>query len=260
MIHFKTKEDIELIKCSSDLVSKTLAEIAKAIEPGVTTLFLDKLAEEYICDNGAKPSFKGYRKFPNSLCISINNQVVHGIPGNRTIYEEDIISIDCGVFLNGFHGDSAYSFYFGADPDKLKLIEVTKECLNLGIEKAVAGMRTGDIGDSIQKYAEESGYGVVRELIGHGVGKELHEKPEVPNYGKKGTGFLLKEGLTIAIEPMINMGTKSVYTENDGWTIVTKDGMPSAHFEHTVAVGRDKAEVLTTFEYIEEVLNCNFVY
>ncbi len=260
MLYFKTKEEIELIRTSSLLVSKTLAEIAKVIRPGITTLSLDSLAEEFILDNGGTPSFKGYRKFPFSLCISINEQVVHGMPGNRIIEEDDIVSVDCGAFLNDFHGDSAYTFYLGDDPVKVRLINVTKQCLELGIQKAISGMRTGDIGDAIQINAEKYGYGVVRELIGHGIGKDLHEKPEVPNYGKRGSGFQLKEGLTIAIEPMINMGKKDVYTENDGWTIMTADGMPSAHFEHTVAIGKDKVDVLTNFDYIEEVLHNNFVY
>ncbi len=260
MLYFKTKDEIELIRESSLLVSKTLAEIAKAVKPGITTLSLDKLAEEFIRDHGAVPSFKGYRNFPSSLCISINEQVVHGLPSNRMVEEEDMVSVDCGVFLNGFHGDSAYTFYMGDDAAKLKLIYITKECLDLGVEKAISGMRTGDIGDAIQTYAIKNGYGVVRELIGHGVGRDLHEKPDVPNYGRKGSGMQLKEGMTIAIEPMINIGTKEVFTESDGWTISTKDGMPSAHFEHTVAIGRNQADVLTTFEYIEEVLQSNYAY
>jgi methionyl aminopeptidase len=260
MLYFKTKDEIELIRESSLLVGKTLAEIAKAIKPGITTLSLDKLAEEFIHDNGGIPSFKGYRKFPNSLYISVNDEIVHGIPGNREIQEEDLVSVDCGVLLNGFHGDSAYTFYMGDNAAKLKLIYITKECLELGIEKAIAGMRTGDIGDAIQNYAEKNGYGVVRELIGHGVGKDLHEKPDVPNYGRRGSGMQLKEGMTIAIEPMINMGTRHVFYHNDGWTISTKDKMPSAHFEHTVAIGKEKADILTTFEYIEDVLQNSFVY
>jgi methionyl aminopeptidase len=260
MLYFKTKDEIELIRKSSLLVSKTLAEIAKFIKPGVTTLYLDKLAEDFIRSHGAIPSFKGYRKFPYTLCVSINEQVVHGIPGKRIIEEEDMVSVDCGVFLNGFHGDSAYTFYLGDDVTKLKLIYTTKECLELGIKKAISGMRTGDIGDAIQTYAEKNGYGVVRELIGHGVGKELHEKPEVPNYGRRGSGMQLKEGMTIAIEPMINMGVRQVFTESDGWTVSTKDKMPSAHFEHTVAVGKQMAEVLTTFHFIEDVLQKCLVY
>jgi methionyl aminopeptidase len=260
MLYFKTKDEIELIRKSSLLVSKTLAEIAKAIKPGITTLSLDKLAEEFIRDNGAIPSFKGYRQFPFSLCISINEQIVHGMPSKREIEEEDLVSVDCGALLNGFHGDSAYTFYLGNDAAKFKLIYITKECLELGIEKAIAGNRTGDIGDAIQNYAEKNGYGVVRELIGHGVGRDLHEKPDVPNYGRRGSGMQLKESMTIAIEPMINMGTRQVIGESDGWTISTKDKKPSAHFEHTVAIGKGKADILTTFEFIEEVLQNSFVY
>jgi methionyl aminopeptidase len=261
MIYYKTQSEIELIRESSLLVSKTLAEIAKVIKPGVATLFLDKVAEEYIRDNGGVPSFKGYRSYPFTLCVSVNEQVVHGMPGKRELKDEDIVSVDCGAFLNGFHGDSAYTFYLGySDNNKLRLINTTKECLELGIEKALVGMRIGDISEAIQNHAENDGYSVVRDLVGHGIGKELHEKPEVPNYGKKGSGIQLKEGLTIAIEPMINMGSRHVITEHDGWTISTQDGKPSAHFEHTIAIGKEQPEILTTFEYIEEVLNNSLVY
>jgi methionyl aminopeptidase len=261
MIFLKTQVEIELIRKSSLLVSKTLAEIAKAIRPGVTTLSLDKLAEEFIRDNGAVPSFKGYRAFPYTLCISVNEQVVHGMPSDRELKEEDLVSVDCGVFMNGFHGDSAYTFYLGdSDSAKLRLMRVTKECLDLGIEKAVIGNRVGDIGDAIQRHAESNGYSVVRDLVGHGIGKALHEDPEVPNYGKRGSGVLFKEGLTIAVEPMINIGTRHVKTENDGWTLSTVDKKPSAHFEHTISIGKGKAEILTSFEYIEEVLNNHLVY
>jgi|ERR1035437_3190271 methionyl aminopeptidase len=261
MIYYKTHSEIELIRESSQLVSKTIAEVAKAIHPGVTTISLDKIAEDFIRDNGGVPSFKGYRSFPYTLCISINEQVVHGMPGNRELKDEDIVSVDCGVLKNGFHGDSAYTFYLGeTDSNKLRLIKITKECLDLGIEKAVIGNRIGDISEAIQSHAENNGYSVVRDLVGHGIGKTLHEEPEVPNYGKRGSGILLKDGLTIAVEPMINMGTRHVKSENDGWTISTVDKKPSAHFEHTISIGKGKAEVLTTFEYIEEVLNNTLVY
>ena len=261
MIYYKTHSEIELIRASSELVSKTIAEVAKAIRPGVTTISLDKIAEDFICDNGGVPSFKGYRSFPFTLCISVNEQVVHGLPSKRELMEEDIVSIDCGAFKNGFHGDSAYTFYLGeSDVSKLRLITITKECLDLGIEKAIIGMRIGDISDAIQSHAEKNGYSVVRDLVGHGIGKTLHEEPEVPNYGKRGSGILLKDCLTIAIEPMINMGTRHVKNENDGWTISTVDKKPSAHFEHTITIGKGKAEILTTFKYIEEVLNNSLVY
>jgi methionyl aminopeptidase len=261
MIYYKTHSEIELIRESSELVSKTIAEVAKAIRPGVTTISLDKIAEDFICDNGGVPSFKGYRSFPFTLCISVNEQVVHGLPSKRELMEEDIVSIDCGAFKNGFHGDSAYTFYLGeSDVSKLRLITITKECLDLGIEKAIIGMRIGDISDAIQSHAEKNGYSVVRDLVGHGIGKTLHEEPEVPNYGKRGSGILLKDCLTIAIEPMINMGTRHVKNENDGWTISTVDKKPSAHFEHTITIGKGKAEILTTFKYIEEVLNNSLVY
>lgn len=261
MIYYKTHSEIELIRESSLLVSRTLAEVAKAIRPGVATKFLDIIAEDFIRDNGGIPSFKGYRSFPFTLCISVNEQVVHGMPSNRELKDEDIVSIDCGAFKNGFHGDSAYTFYLGeSDKNKLRLLEVTKECLALGIEKAIIGNRIGDISEAIQKHAENSGYSVVRDLVGHGIGKTLHEEPEVPNYGKRGSGTQLKDGLTIAVEPMINMGSRYVKTENDGWTMSTVDKKSSAHFEHTILIGKGKAEILTTFDYIEEVLNNHLVY
>lgn len=255
MLYYKTNEEIELLRESSLLVAKTLAEVAKIIKPGISTLAIDKLAEEFIRDNYASPAFKGYNGFPNSLCISVNAQVVHGIPGKYELKEGDIISVDCGVLKNKYYGDSAYTFTVGeVKEETLQLLKVTKECLYKGIEMAVAGKRVGDIGDAIQSHAEKHGYSVVRELVGHGVGKKLHESPEVPNYGKRGTGHKLQSGLVIAIEPMINLGKKEVKQGNDGWTITTADNLPSAHFEHTVAVGKEKADILSTFQYIEDVI------
>lgn len=256
MIFYKTREEIELIRISSLLVGKTLAEVAKRIKPGITTLQLDKIAEEYIRDNGAAPSFKGYGGFPNSLCTSVNEAVVHGIPNNQSLKDGDIVSVDCGVFMNDFHGDSAYTFEVGeVKPEIKKLLQVTKECLDKALEVSLSGNRIGDIGYAVQQHAENNNYGVVRDLVGHGLGRSLHEKPEVPNFGRRGKGYKMKEGLVLAIEPMINMGVKDVVQLNDGWTIVTKDGLPSAHFEHDVAVMKGEVEVLSTFEYIEEVLN-----
>jgi len=258
MVFYKTKEEIELLRESSLLVGKTLAEVAKLIKPGVTTLQLDKIAEEFIRDNGAEPGFLGYGGFPNTLCTSVNEAVVHGVPNDKPLVDGDIVSVDCGTLMNGFYGDSAYTFEIGeVTPEIHKLLEVTKECLNKAVEAAVSGNRIGDIGYAVQKHAEDNGYGVVRELVGHGLGRGLHEKPEVPNYGRRGRGLKMKEGLVIAIEPMINLGVKEVSQLEDGWTIVTKDRKPSAHFEHDVAIGKGKAEVLSTFKYIEEVLNKN---
>jgi methionyl aminopeptidase len=255
MVYLKTDEEIALIRLSSLLVGKTLAEVARYIRPGVTTLELDRIAEEFIRDNGGVPSFKGYNGFSGSLCISVNEQVVHGIPGTRVLLDGDVVSVDCGVYMNGFHGDSAYTFEVGdVAPEIRKLLKVTKESLLLGIAKAVDGNRMGDLGSAVQTHAENHGYGVVRELVGHGLGRNLHEAPEVPNYGKKGSGVKLVEGMVLAIEPMINMGTKNVKQLRDGWTIVTADGKPSAHFEHDVVVRKGKAEVLSTFEFIEEVI------
>lgn len=254
-IFYKTDEEIELIRESSLLVGKTLAEVAKLVEPGVTPLALDKVAEEFIRDNNAIPGFKDYNGFPNTLCISLNAAVVHGIPNNKPLQSGDIISVDCGTILKGFYGDVAYTFEVGeVKPEIKKLLEVTKECLNKAIEQAVVGKRIGDIGNAVQSLAEEHGYGVVRELVGHGLGRNLHEAPEVPNYGKRGTGLMLKEGMVIAIEPMINLGKRNVKQHEDGWTIVTTDGLPSAHFEHDVAIRKGKAEVLSTHEFVEEVL------
>lgn len=253
MIFYKSLEDIEKLKESSLLVGKTLGEIAKLIKPGVSTGILDKRAQEFIFDNNAVPSFLNYHGFPNTLCISINDVVVHGIPGKAVLREGDIVSVDCGVFKNGFHGDSAFTFEIGEiSPEKKKLLMITKEALYLGIDAAIEGRRLGDIGNAIQSHAEKNGYSVVRELVGHGIGRNLHESPEVPNYGKKGAGIKLLEGLVIAIEPMINMGKKAVMQANDGWTVSTRDGKPSAHFEHTIVVRKNKAEILTTFEFIEK--------
>jgi methionyl aminopeptidase len=222
------------------------------LRPGVKTIELDRLAETFIRDHQALPAFKGYNGFPGSLCISVNAEVVHGIPGNREIKEGDVVSVDCGVNKDGFFGDSAYSFVVGQSTDIVKkLIRVTKQCLELGIRSAITGNRTGDIGSAVQDHAESNGFTVVRELVGHGVGKRLHEKPEVPNYGKRGSGVLLREGMVIAIEPMINAGKRNIIQLNDGWTIVTADKMPAAHFEHTVSIRPDKADVLSSFEKIE---------
>lgn len=255
-IHYKTEEEIELIRESSLLVGKTLAEVAKKIKPGVTTLDLDAIAYEFIKDNGAEPTFLDYDGFPNSLCTSVNDVVVHGIPNNIPLENGDIVSVDCGVFKNGFNGDSAYTFQIGEVDRTIKqLLEVTKESLNKAIEACLVGNRIGDIGSAVQTHAESYGYGVVRELVGHGLGRELHEKPEVPNYGKAGRGLKLRNGLVIAIEPMINLGDRRITQLNDGWSIVTLDGKPSAHFEHDIAIVNGKAEVLSTFKYIEEVLN-----
>lgn len=256
MIHYKTNEEIELIRESSLLVGKTLAEVARHIEPGIETKKLDKIAEEFIRDHGALPGFKGYGGFPATLCMSVNEQIVHGIPGKRKLKDGDIVSIDCGAILNGFYGDSAYTFEVGEVKEEIKqLLRRTKESLYKGIEAAIVGKRIGDIGYEIQNFIEQFGYGVVRDLVGHGLGRDLHEKPEVPNYGKRGVGVKLKEGMVLAIEPMINLGLKDVVQEKDGWTIRTLDRKPSAHFEHDVAIRKGKAEILSTFDYIEEVLN-----
>ncbi|HYK75406.1 MAG TPA: type I methionyl aminopeptidase [Daejeonella sp.] len=254
-IYYKSVEEIELIRESSLIVSKTLAEVARVIRPGITTLALNNLAETFIRDSGGIPAFLNYNGFPYSLCISMNDQVVHGFPGNHELQDGDIISVDCGVILNKYFGDSAYTFAIGeVDPETLNLLEVTKECLDLGVQKAVAGMRVGDIGYAVQEHAEKHGYGVVKELVGHGVGIQLHEKPEVPNYGKRGSGTKLEEGMVIAIEPMINAGKAGVKFWKDGWTVSTIDGKPSAHFEHTVAIKKNQADVLSTFSFVEEVL------
>jgi methionyl aminopeptidase len=252
----KTAEEIELLRQSSLLVGKTLAEVAKLIRPGITTIELDKVAETFIRDNGAIPGFKGYGGFPATLCISVNDVVVHGIPGETILKDGDIVSVDCGTLMNGFYGDSAYTFAVGEVDEKVsQLMKRTKESLYLAIEQAVVGKRIGDIGSAVQKHVESFGYSVVRDLVGHGVGRNLHEKPEVPNYGRRGSGIKLKSGMCLAIEPMVNMGVKEVYQDKDGWTIRTADAKPSAHFEHDIAVRNGKADILSTFEYVEEVLN-----
>jgi len=253
MIHYKTSEEVEKIKQSADILGRAHGEIAKHVKKGVKTSFLDKIAEEFIWDHGAVPSFKGYNGFPSSLCISVNEVVVHGFPSEYELKDGDIISVDCGVFHQGFHSDSAYTYPIGeVPPSVLALLSATKDSLYLGIEQAVFGNRVGDIGHAIQKFVEAKGYTVVRELVGHGLGRKLHEAPEVPNYGKKGSGPLLKQGMVIAIEPMINLGTRNIVQEKDGWTIRTADRKPSAHYEHTIAIFEDRTEVLTTHKYIEE--------
>jgi len=263
MINYKSKEDIELMRESCLLVGKAQAEVAKVIRAGITTHQLNKIAEEFILDNKATPSFKNYSGYPFATCISVNDAVVHGFPSNKELQEGDIVSVDIGVFKNGFHGDSAYSFAIGpVEEDILTLLRVTKESLYLGIEKAVAGNRVGDISFAIQQHTEKKyGYGVVRDLVGHGLGRSLHEDPQVPNYGKKGTGTILKEGLVIAIEPMINMGTKDIIHDDDGWTIRTKDGKISAHFEHDICVSKGEPDILSSFIEIEaaEKANSNLV-
>jgi methionyl aminopeptidase len=258
MNNYRSEEEIELIRQSSLLVGKTLAAIAAMLKPGITTATIDDVAEKFIRDNGGVPAFKNYNGFPKSVCVSVNSQVVHGIPGSYELKDGDVVSVDCGVVMNSFYGDSAYTFIIGEADDKVKrLLQVTKECLYKGIEQALTGNRVGDISHAVQEHAESNGYSVVRELVGHGVGRKLHEKPEVPNYGNAGSGKVLQEGMTIAIEPMINMGKRNVVQERDGWTVRTQDGLPSAHFEHTVAVRKEKAEILSTFDYIEEVLTTN---
>ena len=256
MLYLKTDEEIGLLKESNLLVSRTLGEIALLIRPGITTLYLDNFAETFIRDNGGAPAFKGYGGFPGTLCTSVNDTVVHGIPSDYVLKEGDIVSIDCGVILNGWYGDSAYTFAVGEIDDEIsRLLIYTKESLEDGVKEAVAGNRIGDISWAVQSKAESGGYSVVRELVGHGLGKRLHEPPEVPNYGKRGTGPKMEQGLVICIEPMINLGKKETVQMRDGWTIKTVDGKPSAHFEYAVAVDRGRADVLTTFEFIEEALN-----
>ena len=260
MIFLKTSVELEIIRANGIILGQAHAEVAKMIKPGVTTKELDKVAYEFIKDNKGHPSFLNYNvsgnKFPASLCISINDVVVHGIPSHYQLRDGEIVSIDCGVFKNGFHADSAYTYAIGnVKEDTLKLLRSTKESLYLAIEQAVFGKRTGDIGFAIQNYCENLGYTIVRELVGHGVGKSLHEKPEVANYGKRGDGTKLKENMVIAIEPMVNQGKRSIHQEHDGWTIRTQDRKPSAHFEHTVAVKKGTADILTTFKFIEEVIS-----
>lgn len=259
MIHYKNKAEIELMRESALLVSEALAVVAAKIKPGITTMQLDKIAEEFINDNKATASFKGYHGFPFACCISVNDAVVHGFPTNDELVSGDIVSVDVGVFKNGFHGDSAYTFGVGDISEEVKkLLSVTKESLYIGIEKAIAGNRVGDIAFAIQEYTEKKhGYGVVRDLVGHGLGRSLHEEPQVPNFGKRGTGAKLREGLVIAIEPMINMGTKDVFHDKDGWTIRTADGKPAAHYEHDICIQKGKADILSSFTPIEAAEKAN---
>ncbi len=255
-IFLKTSDEIELLRESAQLVSKTLGMLATEIKPGVEPLKLDKLAESYILDHHGKPGFKGLYGFPNTLCVSMNDAVVHGIPGKKALENGDVISIDCGVLMKGFYGDQAFTFEVGEVSSEIrKLLKVTKECLSMGIEQFKLGNRIGDIGFAVQKHAESNGYGVVRELVGHGLGRSMHEGPEVPNYGKSGKGKRFQNGMVIAIEPMINLGVRNVKQAEDGWTILTADGKVSAHFEHDVALVNGKPDVLSSFEYIEEALN-----
>jgi len=251
----KTTEEVELLRENAIIVSKTLAEVAKHIKPGVKTITLDEIAEDFIRREGAVPGFKGYRGFPGTLCVSVNEEVVHGIPGERVLINGDIVSIDCGCIKHGYYGDSAYTFPVGeVKPEVMDLLRRTKESLFRALNAAQTGKRVGDISASVQEYVESFGYSVVRELVGHGLGTQLHEKPDIPNYGRKGSGTKLPDGLVICIEPMINLGTKNIVQAADGWTIRTSDRQPSAHFELTVIVRKDTADVLSTFSYIEEVL------
>lgn len=259
-IFLKTEDEIGLMRRANQLVGKTLGELAKHIKPGVTTLQLDKIADEFIRDHGAVPTFKNFPNpygapFPASICTSVNDAVVHGVPSDEDVLKDgDIVSIDCGTLLDGFNGDSAYTFCVGEVSDEVKkLLKTTREALYLGIENAMAGRHVGDISCAVQDHCEKEGYGVVRELTGHGIGREMHEDPQVPNYGRRGNGILLKAGMCIAIEPMITMGNRSIYMMPDRWTIRTRDGKPAAHFEHTIAIRQGKAEILSTFEEIENI-------
>jgi len=264
-IFLKTEDEIELMRRANQLVGKTLAEVGKHIKPGVTTLQLDKIAEEFIRDHGAVPTFKGFPNpyggpFPGSICTSVNDVVVHGVPSAETVLKEgDVISIDCGTLLDGFNGDSCYTFCVGTvAKETMQLLKTTKAALYKGIEQAQAGKHIGDIGSAVQEHCEEQGYGIVRELTGHGIGKEMHEPPQIPNYGRRGNGTMLKAGMCIAIEPMITMGRKDIYMMPDRWTIRTRDGKPAAHFEHTIAIRKGKAEILSSFEEVEHLEGQNF--
>lgn len=255
MVHIKTKEEIEIMRESAQVVSRTLGLIAEKIGPGVTPLELDKIAFDYIASQDAVPGFLGFNGFPNSLCISVNEAVVHGIPGDKPLEEGDIVSVDCGAVKNGFYGDHAYTFAIGeVKPEISKLLKVTKESLYLGIAAMVKGNRIGDVGYAVQQHAEKNGYGVVRELVGHGLGRTMHEDPQVPNYGKRGRGKKIMDGMVLAIEPMINLGTKDILMLEDDWTIVTADNKYSAHFEHDVAIVDGKPDILSTFDYVEDAL------
>jgi methionyl aminopeptidase len=259
MIHIRSKDEIEIIRKSALMVTATHVEVAAFLRPGITTLSIDKMAEEFIRSNGGVPSFKNYNGYPFSLCISVNEQVVHGFPGDYELKDGDIVSVDCGVYMNGYHGDHAYTFAIGdVKPEVLKLMRITKESLMRGIAQAKDGNRVGDISFAVEQYTgKENGYGVVRELVGHGIGKKLHEDPQVPNYGRRGDGKRLKEGMVLAIEPMINLGTHKVYTLDDGWTVVTLDGKPSVHYEHTTAVGKSGGIALSDFAPIEVAEQAN---
>ncbi len=265
MIYLKTDEEVELLREANLLVGKTLAELAKRIKPGVTTRELDGVAEEFIRDHGAEPTFKGFpnpngEPFPASICTSVNHQVVHGVPCDEPLQEGDIVSIDCGTRLHGFCGDSCYTFPVGDISEDVKnLLVTTKQALYKGIGQAVAGHRLGDISNAVQEHCERHGYGVVREFVGHGVGHEMHEDPQVPNYGRRGNGLLLKSGLCIAIEPMITMGTKDIYMQEDHWGIVTRDRKPAAHYEHSVCVRKGQADILSSFDEIKKVLGEKFI-
>lgn len=260
MIYIKTEEEISLLRKSNQLVGETLGLLASSIKPGVSTLELDKIAREFILSKGALPGFLGYGGYPFTLCTSVNENVVHGMPSDYQLHSGDIISIDCGTLMNGYYGDSAYTFCVGEVSEQIKdLLRATKESLYLGISQAKAGNRVGDISNAIQGYCESKGYSVVRDLTGHGVGKKMHEEPSVPNFGRKGTGPLLKSGMVIAIEPMINQGSKNVVFEKDGWTVRTKDRKMSAHFEHTVAIREDRVEILSSFDWVEKVLGDQFI-
>lgn len=266
MVHLKSKRELDYLRASADLVGRTLAEVGRRVRPGVTTAELDAVAEDYIRTRGAEPAFKGYRlgnlpPFPGTLCVSVNDVVVHGMPGGYTLQEGDLLAVDCGARLNGYFGDYAYTFAVGEiSEEDARLCQVTYEALVLGIEQAVHGNRLGDISHAVQAHCEQYGYGVVRELVGHGIGRKLHEDPQVPNFGRRGPGLnrRLRQGLTICIEPMINQGTHEVTTDPDGWTVRTADGRPSAHYEHMVAVDRGAAEVLSTFAYIEDVIEAPY--
>ncbi len=256
MIHLKTEREIDIMKESASIVGRTLGEVAKLIKPGVRCKTLDSVAETFIRDNGAIPSFKNYNGFPATLCISVNDVIVHGIPGEYELRDGDIVSVDCGAKKNGFHADYAYTFCVGNVAEEIRnLCNRTKESLYLGIELAVAGNRIGDVSQAIQSYVERYGYSVVREMIGHGVGRNLHEGPEVPNYGVKGSGAKIKKGMVFCIEPMINLGVKNIKIDRDGWTTRTADGLPSAHYEHMVAIRDNGTEVLSTYQYVEDVIN-----
>ncbi|MCQ2325902.1 MAG: type I methionyl aminopeptidase [Paludibacteraceae bacterium] len=261
MIYLKTDEEVELLRAANDLLGRTYGELAKVIKPGVTTAELDKIAHDFICDHGGVPSCLGYEGYPATLCTSVNEQVVHGVPSKDVVLKDgDIVSVDGCVLLNGFHADSAYTFPVGeVSPEVMRLLRTTKECLQLGVEQAIVGRRLGDISYAIQSHAEQAGYQVVREFVGHGIGREMHEDPEVCNYGRRGNGLVLKSGMTIAIEPMVMMGRRNVIIEDDGWTARAADRKPAAHYEWSVCVRQGKADVLSTFKYIQEVLKDRFI-